>query len=94
MAMIFRWNSNKASKNRRKHGIDFEEAATVFADVYSSTIPDPTHSRDEDRFVILGTSARGRLLVVVFAEREEDVIRIISARRATRHERISYEEGT
>ncbi len=93
MGLIFRWSDDKASKNARKHGVEFEEAATVFADPLSSTIPDPFHSRDEDRFVILGTSARRRLLVVVFTESDEDVIRIISARRATRHERISYEEG-
>ena len=93
MGLIFRWSDDKASKNARKHDVEFEEAATVFADPLSATIPDSFHSRDEDRFVILGTSARRRLLVVVFTESDEDVIRIISARRATRHERISYEEG-
>ena len=93
MALIFRWNGEKASRNLRKHGVSFEEAATIFGDALSSAIPDPAHSTYEERFAILGSSSRGRLLVVVFTETEEDVIRIISARRATTRERKNYEEG-
>jgi uncharacterized DUF497 family protein len=78
--------------NLTKHGVTFEEAATIFGDGLSVTIPDPVHSAIEDRFVILGNSHRQRLLVAVFVERG-DTIRIISARRATKRERKSYEES-
>jgi uncharacterized protein len=83
----------KGRRQPRKHKVAFEEAATVFGDPLSSTIPDPLHSHDEERLVIVGASAQGKILVVIFAERGEDVIRIISARRATRRERNAYEEG-
>jgi hypothetical protein len=69
----------------------FKEATTVFTDSFSLTIPDPDHSLEEDRFVILGQSETGALLVVVHSERQGR-IRIISARQATRHERVTYEE--
>jgi uncharacterized protein len=83
--------NRKANRNLKKPGVSFEEAASVFADPLSRTIPDPLHSEDEDRFVILGESDRRRLVVVVFTERE-DKIRVISARLATRGERKDYEE--
>jgi uncharacterized protein len=73
--------------------VSFEEAATAFGDPLSLTIPDPEHSQAEDRFVLLGQSARQRLLVVVHVERAADEYRIISARTATRTERRQYEEA-
>jgi len=90
--MEFEWDRAKAKLNLRKHGISFEEAMTVFADTQSLTIPDPLHSDEEDRWVILGESRQRRLLVVVFADRD-DRIRLITARKATRQERKKYEEG-
>ena len=83
---------NKALANRAKHGVTFKEAATVFADPLSLTISDPAHSQKEDRFITLGTSHNGKLLVVVYTDRDHTV-RIISARRATRKERKNYEEN-
>ena len=73
--------------------MSFGEAATVFADPLSLTIPDPAHSQAEERFIILGKSHSGKLLVVVHTERSDN-LRIISARRASRRERKNYEEGT
>ena len=90
--MEFAWDSEKAQSNLAKHGLSFDEAATAFGDPLSLTIPDPDHSDDEDRFVLLGESYAGRLVVVVFTERGER-IRIISARIATPRERRAYEEG-
>jgi hypothetical protein len=89
----FEWDPEKARRNKQKHGVTFEEAATVFLDPLSLTIPDPAHSTDEDHFVILGESGRPRSLVVAHVERGRK-IRIISARVATKHERRDYEEGT
>lgn len=91
MPLEFEWDAKKAKGNEAKHGISFEEAATVFADVLSLTIADPDHSEQEDRFVILGASAVSRLLVVVHVERG-DTIRIVSARQASRRERRTHEE--
>ncbi len=92
MAFIFQWNKRKAKLNLRNHDITFEEAATVFADPLSRTIEDPLHSEDEDRWVLIGESKRGQLLVVVHVARG-DIIRIISARVATPTERKKYEES-
>lgn len=92
MGLTFEWDEGKAKQNLKKHGVSFEEAATVFGDPLSLTVADPLHSEDEDRFVILGESHRRGLVVVVFTERGEN-IRIISARRASRRERKDYEEG-
>jgi uncharacterized DUF497 family protein len=91
MALRFSWNRRKAEENLRKHRVSFDEATTVFDDPLSVTIPDPDHSVDEQRFLLLGVSNRGRLLVVAHSERD-DSIRIISARRADRQERRTYEE--
>ena len=93
MPLNFQWDDNKARSNLAKHGVSFEEAATVFGDALSLTIPDPAHSQKEDRFIILGMSHKGKLLVVVHTERG-DSIRLISARRASRRERQSHEEST
>ena len=90
--MQFEWDSAKAAENLAKHGVSFEEAATVFRDTLSRTGQDPDHSVGEERFVTFGLSTRGRLLVAGHAERG-DTIRIISARLATRGERKIYEEG-
>src|SRR5438094_10126966 len=92
MPIKFDWDPRKARRNLQKHGIDFDEASTVFADTLSITIPDPDHSEDEERWVTMGLSNRQRLLVVVHTE-EEETIRIISARSADRLEREKYEEG-
>jgi uncharacterized DUF497 family protein len=92
MALTFQWDKHKAQTNLAKHGISFQEAATVFGDSLSVTIPDPDHSATEDRFVIVGHSHRRRLLVVIFVERG-DSIRVISARRATKNERTVYEDS-
>ncbi len=92
MAITFDWDPGKARRNLQKHGIDFKEASTVFADTLSITIPDPDHSDDEERWVTMGLSNRHRLLVVVHKE-EAETIRLISARRADRLERRKYEEG-
>ncbi len=92
MPLNFEWDGKKAKANAAKHGVSFEEAATVFADLLSLTIPDPDHSQVEERFIILGKSHTGKLLVVVHTERG-DHLRIISARRASRRERKNHEEG-
>ena len=89
--MEFEWNSQKAAKNLRNHRISFSEAATIFDDPLSVTVPDPDHSSEEDRLIIVGQSHAGRLLIVSFAERGER-FRIISARELTRAERKTYEE--
>jgi uncharacterized DUF497 family protein len=88
--MRFTWDPRKAASNARKHGVSFPEAATVFADVLSATRSDASYV---DRLVTVGMSERGRILFVVHAE-WDDEIRIISARKATIHERRDYEEGT
>jgi uncharacterized DUF497 family protein len=88
----FEWEAEKAKRNFAKHGVPFQEASTVFADPFASTIPDPDHSRSEARFVTLGLSSQQRLLVVCHTERG-DRTRLISAREATRHERRQYEES-
>lgn len=93
MAFIFQWDKKKARRNLRDHKVSFEEASTVFGDTLSRTIDDPLHSEEEDRYVIIGQSARGRLLVVVHTIRGDD-IRIISARVVTPTERKDYEEGS
>lgn len=92
MPLIFEWDSEKARANAAKHGLEFSEAATIFADALSVTIRDPEHSVGEQRFITLGMSHRQRLLVVAHTE-TGDRIRIISARRATRHEQRNYEQG-
>jgi uncharacterized protein len=85
----FSWDDRKAASNLRKHGVSFDEAATVFADPLALAIEDAV---DSERTLLLGMSNRDRLLLVVHAELDESIIRIISARRATLHERRRYEE--
>ena len=87
----FEWDRGKAAENKRKHGVSFEEAETTFADDFAVLIDDPGHSGKEDRFLLLGLSSRLRTLVVSHCYRKEnDVIRVISARKATRKERDLY----
>lgn len=90
--MNLEWDPRKAAGNRRKHGVDFHEAATALEDPLSTTYADPDHSLDERRLVTIGLSAARRVLVVAHVERPE-ALRIISARRATPREREFYEEG-
>jgi len=90
--MRFAWDQKKASRNLVKHSISFEEAATVFGDPLSNTFPDQDHSIEERRFVIIGLSDQGRILVVAHTD-DGELVRIISAREATHGERKSYEEG-
>jgi uncharacterized DUF497 family protein len=87
----FDWDPEKADSNVKKHGVTFAEAATAFGDPLSITIPDPDHSFGEARFILLGVSFQGRLVVVVHTE-ARDSIRIICARLATRAEQKSYEQ--
>lgn len=90
----FEWDPSKAAENLAKHGVAFEEALTVFEDEYARLRTDPDHSDDEDRFLILGMSTRLRLVVVAHCYRESDeVVRLISARRATRREAHQYQEA-
>jgi uncharacterized DUF497 family protein len=88
--MEFEWDPVKAQTNQAKHGLGFIEASTVFADPFELTIHDPEHSNDETRFLSLGNSTSGRLLVISYTERGP-AIRIISAREATPRERRQYE---
>ena len=89
--MDFNWDDAKAESNERKHGVAFTEAMTVFADPLSVTGYDPHPADDEDRFLTMGMSVNGRLLLVSHTDRG-DLVRIISAREATRRERKDYED--
>ncbi len=88
--MVYQWDRDKATANLRKHGIDFADATSAFADDLAITIPDERF--DEERFVTIGVDAFGRVLVVVYTLRDDE-IRIISARKASRQEQQQYEEG-
>jgi hypothetical protein len=92
MGTLFEWDEEKARSNLRKHKVSFEEGTTIFHDAFVATIPDPDHSHDEQRFVSMGLSVRGRVLVVVHTERGEKT-RLISCRKATPTERRAYEES-
>ena len=90
----FEWDPAKAVSNLRKHGVSFEDAQTVFADEHGLLLDDPDHSATEKRFILLGLSVAERVLVVVHCyRRHRDVIRLISARRASRRERERYAQG-
>ena len=91
--MEFRWDPRKDRSNQRKHAVSFREAATVFEDPLSAIFPDPDHSSDEARFLTIGMSRIGRILVIAHTEYDEE-IRIISARTATPTERDFYQDGT
>jgi uncharacterized protein len=87
----FEWNPLKATQNRRKHGVSFHEAASVFGDPLALTYHDPDHSVSEERFLTVGLSNAGRVLIVAHAD-HGDTIRVISARQTTRGERKQYEQ--
>jgi uncharacterized DUF497 family protein len=89
--MRFEWDKSKALVNLRKHGVSFDEAVTVFYDPLSATIPDPDHSFAEVREVTIGYSSQPRLLLVCHTERKDGVVRLISARTATKSERVRHE---
>jgi uncharacterized DUF497 family protein len=91
--MKFEWDPQKAESNLRKHGVSFSEGSTVFGDQLAATIEDPSHSHFELRFITMGVSSEGRLMVVSHTDTGESV-RIISARQATSQERKRYESGT
>lgn len=92
--MQFEWDGQKALINVRKHGVSFDDAATVFNNPLALIFADDSHSNEEQRELIIGHSAIGQLLIVVFTERNDDIIRIISAREVTNRERRDYEENT
>lgn len=89
----FEWDEVKARRNARKHGVSFEEAKSVFLDLFAIESFDLVHSTDEDRFIIVGRSDRDRILVVAFALPEEETIRLISARQAHNREEQDYEKN-
>lgn len=90
--MRFEWDEQKAATNLTKHGISFEDAVIVFGDPLSDTVPDPDHSLVEHRFIIIGSTESGKILVVAHTD-DGQTVRIISAREATHGERQFYEEG-
>jgi uncharacterized DUF497 family protein len=92
MPYRFEWDADKAGLNLRKHGVSFNEGVTAFGDPLSILLPDPDHPTGEARYLVMGRSKQGRLLVVSFAERSPQT-RIISARLASKRERHDYEEG-
>ncbi len=92
MPYRFEWDRNKAATNIRKHGVSFDEASTVFDDPLAAIFDDLEHSALEARELIIGYAVTGRLLIVIFVERGEEALRLISAREATRKERHDYEE--
>ena len=91
--LVFEWDSDKANRNLRAHGVSFDEASTVFGDPLSAMLVDHLHSETEQRLLLIGLSANGRLLLVVHSERDER-IRLISARRVTRREQNLYEQAS
>ena len=93
MALQFEWDQEKSGSNLSKHKVGFDEASTVFVDPLAKIFYDQDHSTDEIREIIVGHSVLGRLLLVSFTERGRDLVRIISARAATRKERKGYEEN-
>ena len=92
MKLRFEWDEEKSKTNFKKHRVSFDEATTVFLDHFSITISDPDHSVEEQRYIDIGSSDNGRVLVVVYTERGSN-IRVISCRKATSSERKLYEEG-
>lgn len=92
--LLFDWDARKNSANEKKHGVSFAEAQTAFSDEHGLLLDDPDHSDDEDRFVLLGMSSSARVLIVCHCYRTDGgVIRIISARKADRHEQADYNQG-
>ncbi len=92
MTLVFEWDENKSKRNLEKHGVDFEDAKTIFNDPFAITIDDPDHSVVEERYLDIGLSSKGRMLVVWYTERNDN-IRIIGCRKTIRSERRMYEKG-
>jgi uncharacterized protein len=90
LEMNFEWHPRKAARNLQDHGVSFEEAQTVFDDPFQMHFPDEAHSRGERRFIAVGESAAGRVLMVVYTEQQDGAVRLISAREATRREQKSW----
>ncbi len=93
MKLSFEWDEVKAKANFKKHKVSFEEGKTIFNDPFLFTFPDSGHSKNEERYINIGISVNGRILILTHTERQ-DKIRIISCRKATKHERRFYEEGS
>jgi uncharacterized protein len=93
MSVKFEWDDDKAKTNLKKHRIGFDEASTVFADPFAKIFYDEDHSDEENREILVGHSTANRLLLVSFTERGRDLVRIISARIATKNESKAYEEN-
>ncbi len=91
MDLTFEWNEEKAKENLKKHKVSFKEAKTIFNDPFLMTFPDSEHSEDEQRYINIGSSSKGQVLVVIHTEREPN-IRIICCRKATTKEMVVYEE--
>jgi len=90
--LFFEWDQEKNVSNQKKHGISFEEARTVFSDDFARLIADPEHSEEKERFILLGESIESNLLIVCHCIRDEESVRIISARKADKKERRTYEK--
>jgi hypothetical protein len=93
--LLFKWDANKARSNQNKHKVSFEEAKTLFNDPFLITFHDESHSENEERFISIGRSAQGRILLAVHTEQTKDddlIVRLISCRKATPGERKTYEE--
>ena len=90
--IYFEWDPSKNTSNQKKHGVSFEEAKTVFSDDFARLIVDPDYSQEEERFILLGTSIESNLLIVCHCIRDEESVRIISARKADKKERKIYEK--
>jgi uncharacterized DUF497 family protein len=90
--VIYEWDPEKAAANLKKHKVSFREATTVFTDLFALTFDDPDHSLNERRFITIGTSSKDRVVFLAHADRGEDRIRIISARRTTKSEAHDYQE--
>lgn len=90
--MIYEWDSEKAAANLKKHKVSFTEGTSVFTDPFALTFDDPDHSLTEKRFITIGASSKGRILFLAHADRGNDRIRIISARRTTKSEAHAYQE--
>ena len=91
--MIYEWDPTKAEDNLKGHKVSFDEAASVFTDPFALTFDDPEHSFYEQRYITIGTSARQRILLLSHADRADDHVRIISARKATPREKYAYQES-
>jgi uncharacterized DUF497 family protein len=91
--VLYQWDPRKAQENLKRHKVSFDEATSVFADPFALTFDDPEHSLDEQRYITIGTSSKQRIVFLSHADRDEDHVRIISARPATTTEAHAYQES-